>query len=702
MSQAALQTEFAKSRERLPQSHATLEMSPAQWQMVNKLLQKCSRCYGRTLELGLSQEQVAQLRQRCKDYCRHILNIYPECADALALLSRIALDCNELGKAHRLIEQALQYAPKSSVCWFSLGHIYLAEGKHKQARECFQQTVILDPNHFRAKAAYAYSHLNQGDIVPAFNIYKRLIWQNPEDPHVKTNLFNCLKQLTADGDNKDLDEQLKYYLSLDDVDHSDLAGLLASLLEHRYQLNDDNSQVDIARLCKDKLYLQGLQVLIFSAPSIEDLNSSVREHLLYASHCNLDELNLKVCLAMQGYNNEHVIAYDDTERLFIESRLQQSENLIKRQQLSTQEQLTLLDNWVSLVMYEPAIVFKALYNGNLLNHLLDTAASINDGDELLNNLGKLLKRSFHSGDDKCEFKKLGTISDSISCKVKAQYEENPYPRWLALPYQSPSVYQDALDTALPEHGFSLRPGQKTIEVLVAGCGTGKHALQCARYFRNTRVTAIDISHSSLAYAKSMADHYELHNIEFIQADILELEQLNQQFDIIECSGVLHHMHSPLQGARVLKSLLRPGGLMKIGLYSERARAEVVQCRSRIREQGLSTSAKDMRELRRQLLSQAEQWPSIMASPDFYNLSGCRDLLFHAQEHRFTPLQLRDFCDDLGVDFLGFVRVQNAHLQAYRNTYPLDTQCNNLDYWEAFESRNPSTFGTMYQFYVRKN
>jgi 2-polyprenyl-3-methyl-5-hydroxy-6-metoxy-1,4-benzoquinol methylase len=55
------------------------------------------------------------------------------------------------------------------------------------------------------------------------------------------------------------------------------------------------------------------------------------------------------------------------------------------------------------------------------------------------------------------------------------------------------------------------------------------------------------------------------NIEYGQADILKLGSLGRSFDLIESSGVLHHLADPLAGWRVLLSLLRPGGFMMIGL-----------------------------------------------------------------------------------------------------------------------------------------
>ena len=57
------------------------------------------------------------------------------------------------------------------------------------------------------------------------------------------------------------------------------------------------------------------------------------------------------------------------------------------------------------------------------------------------------------------------------------------------------------------------------------------------------------------------------------------------FDFIEASGVLHHLADPWEGWRVLLSLLRPGGTMQVGLYSELARRNIVAARALIAERG---------------------------------------------------------------------------------------------------------------------
>ena len=48
-------------------------------------------------------------------------------------------------------------------------------------------------------------------------------------------------------------------------------------------------------------------------------------------------------------------------------------------------------------------------------------------------------------------------------------------------------------------------------------------------------------------------------------DILEVVLLKEQFDIIECGGVLHHMNNPSQGLKALVDVLNNNGFLKLGL-----------------------------------------------------------------------------------------------------------------------------------------
>ena len=74
--------------------------------------------------------------------------------------------------------------------------------------------------------------------------------------------------------------------------------------------------------------------------------------------------------------------------------------------------------------------------------------------------------------------------------------------------------------------------------------------------------------------------------------------------------------------------------------------------------------------------------------DFYSASGARDLVLHVQEHRFTIPLLASAIAELGVEFLGFELPGK----------PLDLS---LEQWDAYESANPDSFASMYQFWIRK-
>jgi ubiquinone/menaquinone biosynthesis C-methylase UbiE len=78
-----------------------------------------------------------------------------------------------------------------------------------------------------------------------------------------------------------------------------------------------------------------------------------------------------------------------------------------------------------------------------------------------------------------------------------------------------------------------------VDVLIAGCGTGQHSIIFAQVFSGARILAVDLSMASLCYAKQKTRVLGIHNIEYAQADILELSRLDKRFDIISSSGVLH-------------------------------------------------------------------------------------------------------------------------------------------------------------------
>jgi len=245
---------------------------------------------------------------------------------------------------------------------------------------------------------------------------------------------------------------------------------------------------------------------------------------------------------------------------------------------------------------------------------------------------------------------------------------------------------------------------KAPQILIAGCGTGQHAIDVASRFKNCDVVAVDLSLRSLAYAKRQARDLGILNIEFIQADILDLAKLRRQFDIVESLGVLHHMEEPLVGWRVLVDCLRDNGLMKISLYSELARKHVDQLRLEIKNKNIANDNVGIKFFRTKLIDNAdENLKNILLAPDFFSMSSLRDLLFHVQENSFRLIQIEKILANLKLEFCGFdFVISNPIVNKFKLSNHGSDDIYDLNKWNIFEEENPNTFSETDGFWCQKN
>ena len=323
-------------------------------------------------------------------------------------------------------------------------------------------------------------------------------------------------------------------------------------------------------------------------------------------------------------------------------------------------------------------------------HTLTDARSLLRADKsepLGDLLSQQVREPLEEQQDRANIPVLTPIDHPVSVAVRQQYEESPYPRWTTIPW----IKLQAQDEAAPGDPANI---------LIAGCGTGKHAIDAALRFPRARVLAIDISLASLAYARRKSREAGLSRIEYAQADIVRLASLDRRFDRIESIGVLHHLGDPKAGLRVLASLLHPDGVLEIALYSEIARRAIVAARARIAERGYPPTPSGIRSCRHEILRARDGSleKSVTALRDFYGTSGCRDLLFNVMEHRFTLLQIKELLDELHLALVEF-EVAPEILARFRSEWP-GADANDLDRWHAFETSHPDTFLEMYRLLVR--
>ncbi len=289
------------------------------------------------------------------------------------------------------------------------------------------------------------------------------------------------------------------------------------------------------------------------------------------------------------------------------------------------------------------------------------------------------------------------FGDPVTEAVAAQYEEWPYPPWSRITPPRPRTLPEAVEKL--DRG---RPSGLPVEadLLVAGCGTGREAALWALRFPDARITAIDLSAASLAYARARCRALGLDRIEFKQLDLHDVADLGRSFDFIACSGVLHHLPDPEAGWAALAGVLKPGGAMRVMVYSKIARLKVRAA------QRLLTDLQDrpvdpdlLREARRRLIERA---PHLLASwPDFHTLAGVHDLLLHRHEDPFDVPRIARALDRLGLELLAFHLPTPGHRARYREQNPGDPDFRDVEAWAALEKRDPFIFQAMYNFHCRK-
>ena len=441
---------------------------------------------------------------------------------------------------------------------------------------------------------------------------------------------------------------------------------------------------DIAELANDIFLQSALATTIIRGPQLEEFLTNLRATLLgvAAAGAKADDsvTSLFCALAQQCFLNEYVYARsDEEERQAGELR---DALLLK---LSAGEAIPPL-LLAAVGAYFPLHSFPAL------SDLLDRTWPQYAADLLRQQVREPLEEA----EDRRAIAALTPVDDEVSMRVMQQYEENPYPRWTVNP----------LATLAGSDGAGISQageGRPRREILIAGCGTGEHPFDIAQKSPDAHILAIDLSRTSLAYAQRKTREHGLHNIEYAQADILQLGTIGRTFDRIEAAGVLHHLADPWAGWRILLSLLAANGVMRVGLYSEAARRSIVEARALIAERGYQATAEGIRAFRQALIRAREErrWETIITTVDFYSMSGCRDMLFNIMEHRFTIPEIAAFLDEQQLSFLGF-ELDPRTIEQFQQQFRGAEAVLDLKHWHSFEQANPLTFRNMYQFSIRKN
>jgi 2-polyprenyl-3-methyl-5-hydroxy-6-metoxy-1,4-benzoquinol methylase/tetratricopeptide (TPR) repeat protein len=641
----------------------------------------------------------------------------PRCARAHLNRGNILLAGGQIDQARSAYQLAIACDPRYAAAHFNLGNLNCQAGDNERGLQNYQAATGINPEFADAFIAMGNTLDTLGRASEAMESYERALqvlarnFERMPTSTIKTAFGACVPRTRFTTDDPRIRAALTaaitepwwfpHELCWRAISLVMLNPRIASsvrLANERWPARPPKVALfgteGLATLAADSLLLALLAAAPVSDLEFERFLTTARQALLETAATeqqpdpfDIAGLPFYAALTRQCFINEYIFDCDDGERATAVACRTKLLALLDAQ--AVVPPLLLL----AVAAYFPLYTLPA--PGRLL-----TANQQGPVDDVLR---QQVREPLEEAALRASVKCLTSITHGVSEKVRAQYEQNPYPRWVKLPMIDAASHLNAeLRRSFPLARYTPIHDDSQPDVLIAGCGTGRHSILAARRFRGAQVLAVDLSLNSISYALRKTRELGITNIEYAQADILKLGELTRTFDIIESVGVLHHLSDPFAGWQTLLSRLRPGGLMHLGFYSQLARKHLVRAREFVAARGYTSTPDDIRRFRRDLAARTSgaelQWLSRMS--DFYSTSECRDLVFHVQEHCLTLDQIESFMSEFGLNFIGF-ELDASVLHQYRTRFAGDPAATSLRNWTRFEADNPDTFVGMYQFWIQK-
>jgi SAM-dependent methyltransferase len=258
-----------------------------------------------------------------------------------------------------------------------------------------------------------------------------------------------------------------------------------------------------------------------------------------------------------------------------------------------------------------------------------------------------------------------------------------------------------------------KPQRQNIRILDAGCGTGVGTEYLVHLNPQAAVVGIDLSAGALSVAKERCQRSGANRVEFHHLSLYDAEQLEGEFDLINCVGVLHHLPDPIRGIQSLAAKLAPGGLMHIFVYAELGRWEIQLMQKAIallqgNQRGDYT---DGVQVGRQIFSALpESNRLVKREKERWSLENQRDANFadmyvHPQEIDYNIETLFELIDASGLEFIGFSNPRTWELEPLLGKKPeLIKRAEGLSDRERYrliELLNPEAV-THYEFFLGRS
>ena len=250
--------------------------------------------------------------------------------------------------------------------------------------------------------------------------------------------------------------------------------------------------------------------------------------------------------------------------------------------------------------------------------------------------------------------------------VEAFYDRYPYPP----PLRDLERYRQRWKPAERRRAefhllWPAREYRDSFSILIAGCGTSQAAKYAIRW-PAARVTGVDFSAAGIRHTEQLKRKYRLDNLELRQLPLERLGELDDRFELIVCTGVLHHLPDPDAGLRTLRSVLEPQGAMQLMVYAPYGRRGIYMLQEFCRRVGFVAPEGDVSELVAALEALPTDHPVaslLRETPDFRNEAAVADALLHPHDRAYSVPELLEFLRGNGLTFGRWLRQAPYSLRA---------------------------------------
>jgi len=250
------------------------------------------------------------------------------------------------------------------------------------------------------------------------------------------------------------------------------------------------------------------------------------------------------------------------------------------------------------------------------------------------------------------------VGRHVADEVRAFYDRYPYPPAVDSLEQYRELWRDPDRRRADYHLFwPAGAFRDDFSILVAGCGTAQAARHALRW-PAAKVTAIDVSATSVRCTEKLGRTHGLKNLQVHQLPVERVHELGACFDQIVCTGVLHHLEDPDAGLAALRDVLKPGGAMHLMVYAPYGRTGIYMLQEFCRRLSIPPTDAGIRDLVVALRKLPRGHPLellLRVAPDFRQEPALADALLHPQDRAYSVPQLFDFIEGAGLRFGRWVR-----------------------------------------------